>query len=1130
MRRGSLKRFTAALLCSAMFFTNVGLEQIVYASPATDVGLEEAEIIPEEEAEDTEIPEDAEETAENELPVQDEETGQETTDDPGDPAEYTVPEDAPDDMPEETVPENDSEGIAAMSEWGTEEDNGEWQLEGKCGENVSYSLGTSWEWDEETGESYEIECLKIYGDGEMYDYTSDKEPGESGELNLPPWYGFRDRITQVNIEDNVTSIGNWAFADCMNLNLVNMWNIRKIGASAFSGCMNLNHITVPASEIQERAFEGSGLRSIRIDDYECIICDDASTFPQGIIIFGQEGSTAQAYAAAHENTFYVPDGRCGKENGFPEMPENELYYSMSWDGSSNTGTLHIHSPHEFMIEMGDYSLSEEYPDEPGVSSLPPWYGFRDMIESVIIDSNTPNIGNWAFADCRNLRSVTTRKNIAKIGQGAFFWCENLEKIELSENVAEIQEHAFENTGLLSVEIPNWDCDIYMDEFTFPEHIEIRGYPESTAQKYADKFGRSFTNIFPDYLDYLSGTCGDNVQYIIDMETRTLRISGEGDMHDYIVLGEEPINPDENPDNPETELQPVMEQEPPGYKYRKMIKSVIIEDGVTSIGNGAFVNLGISQIDIPQSVTSIGEYAFWYCRNLETVTLPDGITAIGNNAFNKCNSLINISLPNSLSSIGERAFSQCENLSEISLPESLGSIGSYVFENCYNLTDITIPKKITVIEDGVFYGCSGIRNLSLHDGITCIGNEAFLGCFNWENISIPPYVTSIGRDAFYRCDELKNVTIPKSMTKIESRTFRNCSSLINITLPETITSIGNSAFDYCTSLKEIIIPESVISIGSSAFEDCHSLKEIVIPESVISIGSSAFEDCYNLKKITLPKGITTINRYMFEFCSNLEEITIPEKVANINYGAFGYCSKLKNITIPESVTTIEDRAFYPCNQLTEIKILNPSCTIYGSSSTIDSNAVIHGYESSTAEAYAQKYNKKFIPIDIPRPEKLSSLTAVGDLYQIALSWTISHEIDSTKYRIYRRADDETDFTLLKEIDNRNTLNYTDTQVEVNKTYHYYIVSVNKYSMESEPTDTQSAAAYLDDEPPTVVQITPASGSRVGPSVQLYARAQDTVGVVKTELQFLRMMERHGNACRLPAAISAAILYLPKNTVI
>ena len=485
----------------------------------------------------------------------------------------------------------------------------------------------------------------------------------------------------------------------------------------------------------------------------------------------------------------------------------------------------------------------------------------------------------------------------------------------------------------------------------------------------------------------SGTCGaegDNLTWTLDSDG-ILTISGTGAMADYAF---------DNSNSTSTITTP-------WYIYKSNIKSIVIGDGVTSIGNHAFYDcrdaIGIT---IPDSVASIGDMAFASCGRLTSIAVPNGIASIGEGAFYYCTGLESIAIPNSVTVIGDYAFRECSNLTSITMPNNIASIGEGIFYRCNSLTDVAIPSSVKSIGDFAFNCCNSLTSIDIPSGVKNIGKEVFLGCSELSSVTMPDSITSLGDYAFDSCVGLTNITIPSSVTNIGYGTFYDCTSLNNVIFACDAPEIRDNAFtnvaatvkyphtknwpedklqDYGGTITWKAIAETVASgtcgaegdnltwtldsdgvltiSGTGAMKDypneigapwadfADDLTKVVIEEGITTIGASAFMYCDNLTEVVIPGTVTSIGSTAFLGCNSLTKFDIPEGVISVGGEAFGECNALERINIPSSLTSFGERMFMNgAGKLTEINV-DSGNTVYSSK-----EGVLYSKDGSTLVCY------------------------------------------------------------------------------------------------------------------------------------------------------------------------------------
>ena len=350
------------------------------------------------------------------------------------------------------------------------------------------------------------------------------------------------------------------------------------------------------------------------------------------------------------------------------------------------------------------------------------------------------------------------------------------RVDASGETAELGGKAAEELPGEIIRSQSTDVDGYTGATLTSDAIK-KAAADCIAQASTGKAASGLSQKAADLID--SGTCGEQATWEL-YQDGTLYIKGSGAMSDYSISS----------DANDTSFCSA-----PWYaSHRSDIQTVIIEDGITRIGEHAFTYCSaMHSVSIPDSVTEIGAEAFAGCSSLESVTIPDGVTKIGSAAFESCGSLKSVTIPSSVTTIGEWAFFGCDSLESVTIPGSVTEIGDWAFSDCGSLKSVTIP-----------------------DSVTTIGEQAFSGCASLESVTIPGSVTEIGDWAFSDCVFLKSVTIPDSVTTIGECAFSGCAFLESVTIQGSVTEIGKDAFFFCSALKSVTISRNC-TVGQGAFD-------------------------------------------------------------------------------------------------------------------------------------------------------------------------------------------------------------------------------------------------------------------------------------------------------------------------
>ena len=478
-----------------------------------------------------------------------------------------------------------------------------------------------------------------------------------------------------------------------------------------------------------------------------------------------------------------------------------------------------------------------------------FYGCTRLTSVTISDSVT-SIGDRAFEDCSSLTSITLPEGLTSIGDGAFSSCSSLTIVSLPDSLVEIGNRVFSwCSSLTAVSIPNG-----------VERIGTQAFERCTALSEIK---------LPDNLKAINNAAFSNCRSLkhITLPEGLIAVGAEafGDcekLSDIVFPSSVRVIGNKAFSNTAFEKKIALLSDGTMYFGNALIRAnpslhgrYTVKDGTACIAFNAFSGCyNLTEVELPESIESIGNEAFSKCMNLTKINLPAHLPGISAGLFKSCSSLASIGIPDSVTTIGREAFCGCGALERVQLPKGLTEIGETAFANCNNLTEITVPEGVSCIEAQSFRNCSNLAVVMIPNAVQRIGYAAFSGCSSLKKLVLPDGVISIGSSAFEGCSSLEEVSLPKVLDCIDSNTFSGCNCLTSVTLPPHITKIENGAFSGCSNLGQLILPDTVTLIGSNAFDGCVALSDVTLPGKLPEFMSGAFKGCSAIR-LSLPGEIT-----------------------------------------------------------------------------------------------------------------------------------------------------------------------------------------------------------------------------------------------------------------------------------
>ena len=960
------------------------------------------------------------------------------------------------------------------------------------------------------------------------------------------------------IPDTVTSIADRAFSSCPNLTKITIGaNVESVGAYAFSSCSALTDVVFKDSTIKKKVIGlyafyncqalsnvdfGNAVTSIGSFAFMIDKSLESIEFPDSLESIGRCAFSCYDYGTT--GSYFASNLKSVKfGSGLKSIADYAFYENRALNTVKFTGVALTSIGRESFCNIAITEL-----DLSGTDTSIDREAFYNCnsLETVKL-SGVKTIGQNAFYNCRKLTSVELSENLTTIESGAFQSCVALKNIDIPNKVTKLNDNTFSNcsslknvsigSGCTSISTTAFDGTSSIDRITVSEdnknYTVVDGvlYNKDMTTLVLYPKNRSGEFAVPDTVTTIANSAFDSspnlTKVTIGKNVKTIGASAFGECKSLKTVIFE---------DSDTVQKTICD-----YAFYKcpVLTTVDFGNAVKSIGNYAFYSCqSLNKLDFSKnSVKTIGDYAFTVCKSLESIEFPDSLESIGYGAFSAntngyrgsyvASSLKSVKFGRGLKSIADYAFYENRQLNTVKFTgDALTSIGYWSFCNIA-ITELDLSGTDASINMYAFPHCTSLETVKL-SGVKTIGSNAFDYCTSLENVNIGNDVERIASNSFYYNTNLKQLVLGKGLNSIDSTAFSGYKDLTVYCYEGTYgheyaKSMSNVDIKfirdnyYVVDLKASAVSSNSVTISWKKPNGYDAIDHYIIYKNGAKYDETT-DQTYtdiNLKSgEEYVYGVVAVDKEgviseektvsVTPACTSVKSITLPNNKTDI-----GGLNKIKlTATMESSLSKTGGKGEFQFSR--DGKEWKSACNANVQSNGVDyvgywslQNVVTGEYSLRfvfTDKDGGQSYKDIKVNVDRTHPAPIDEVTITPMETYISLSWQISVEYDTAIYRIYKRAEDETDFELLSEIRNRDTTSYNDKKVKENVTYYYYIVGTDAYGQESLRYDIVSAGLINDTIPPQFIKMTPASNNYIYGNQPFSVVGNDNVGVAKTALYY------------------------------